>query len=122
MKISNKDAAKLTKSEKEAIARGEKGYESTRGLSDGAVDTYFKTFERVRKEIYVKFNISDPTKINHEHTKAIIQNRIAAGQSSNTITKVVHAIGFVQTAMEKRMFFELKKKLKLSTKRICFSI
>ncbi|MCR6463214.1 tyrosine-type recombinase/integrase [Bacillus paranthracis] len=97
MKLSNKDKAKLTKDEKEAIKQGEKRYESTKGISDGSKETYLKTFERVRKEVYHKFGISDVSKITHQHTKAVIRDRIEAGQSANTIHKVVHAINFVQS-------------------------
>ena len=97
MKLSNKDKGKLTKEEKRAVLDGEKEYESTRGLSDGGKKTYFKDFERVRKEIYYKYGISDVEKIEYKHFKGVISDRIESGQSPNTIKKVVQAVNFVQS-------------------------
>ncbi|MBH0175871.1 site-specific integrase [Fictibacillus sp. 23RED33] len=97
MKLSNKEKAKLKKAEKEAIKRGDKEFISTKSLSKGGKESYYADFQRVRKEIYYKFGISDIEKIKHQHIKAIIRDRIEAGQSANTIHGIVYAVNFVQS-------------------------
>jgi integrase len=103
----NKLDAQLKKIEKVFNRAQVENQKSATSISDGTKRTYSDMMKAVLREANRRFGISKIKDLKPEHTQAILQDKIARGQSASNIRKTAHALEyFQQNAVKTRVFKE----------------
>ncbi|MBH0159637.1 hypothetical protein [Fictibacillus sp. 26RED30] len=93
-----------------------------RTISDGTKKTYYDTAAAILHDAYEKFYITHWKDLRPENTQELLLDRIATGQSANTIRKVAHALDFINEHATKTRVFKEKDNFNVTNHKLMLEI